>query len=93
MVPYLINDLALAPPLNQFQQCKDDREGPLRLLESINALRESPTQMDRLHRSFDKWWADPDETLINLPAAAQPAINVSKIAVCSRPYGKEYSPY
>ncbi len=77
VVPYLIDDLALAPPLNQFQHVRANRDGTLRLLESINALRERPTQMDRLHRSFDKWWADLDQTLINLPAIAQPAINVS----------------
>ena len=77
VVPYLIDDLALAPPLNQFQHVRANRDGTLRLLESINALRERPTQMDRLHRSFDKWWADLDQTLINLPAAAQPATNVS----------------
>jgi hypothetical protein len=49
---------------------KADHQGTLRLLESINALRETPTQIDRLHRRFDKWWADLEETLANLPKVA-----------------------
>ena len=77
VVPYLIDDLVLTGPLNQFQHVKADRQGTLRLLESINALRDKPTQIDRLHRSFDKWWADLDQTLTNLPGAAHPAIEVS----------------
>jgi hypothetical protein len=77
VVPYLIDDLVLTGPLNQFQHVKADRQGTLRLLESINALRDKPTQIDRLHRSFDKWWADLDQTLTNLPGAATPAIEVS----------------
>ena len=77
VVPYLIDDLVLTGPLNQFQHVKADRQGTLRLLESINALRDKPTQIDRLHRSFDKWWADLEQTLANLPGAAHPATDIS----------------
>src|SRR5918994_660882 len=52
VVPYLIDELVLTGPLNQFQHVRADHHGTLRLLESINALREKPTQIDRLHRAF-----------------------------------------
>jgi len=77
VVPYLIDDLVLTSPLNQFQHVRADHQGTLRLLESINALREKPTQIDRLHRSFDRWWADLEQTLANLPGATRPAIDIS----------------
>jgi TIR domain len=77
VVPYLIDDLVLTGPLNQFQPVRADHQGTLRLLESINALREKPTQIDRLHRSFDKWWADLEQTLANLPRAAHQPTDIS----------------
>jgi hypothetical protein len=77
VVPYLIDDLVLTSPLNQFQHVRADHQGTLRLLESIHALREKPTQIDRLHRSFDRWWADLEQTLANLPGATRPAIDIS----------------
>jgi len=77
VVPYLIDDLVLTDPLKQFQHVRADRQGTLRLLQSINALRDKPTPSDRLHRSFDKWWADLEETLAHLPAAPQAATGIS----------------
>jgi hypothetical protein len=77
VVPYLVDALVLTGPLNQFQHVRADRQGTLRLLEGINALRAKPMQLDRLHRSFDKWWADLEQTLANLPAATHPATDIS----------------
>jgi hypothetical protein len=77
VVPYLIDDLALTGPLSQFQNVRADQQGTLRLLESINALREKPTQSDRLHRSFDKWWADLEQTIATLPATGHPVGDIS----------------
>ena len=77
VVPYLIDDLVLTGPLNQFQHIRADRQGTLWLLESINALREKPTQIDRLHRSFDKWWVDFEQTLATLRGAAHAVMDIS----------------
>jgi hypothetical protein len=77
VVPYLIDNLVLTGPLSQFQHVGADHQGTLRLLESINALRERPTPIDRLRRSFDKWWADLEQTLANLPGASHPGVDIS----------------
>lgn len=77
VVPYLIDDLVLTGPLSQFQHVRADHQGTFRLLESINVLRETPTQLDRLHRRFDKWWADLEQTLANLPTVAHPGADIS----------------
>jgi hypothetical protein len=77
VVPYLIDDIVCTGPLNQFQHVRADRQGTLRLLESINALREKPTPTDRLHRSFERWWVDLEQTLANLPGAAHLAVDIS----------------
>jgi hypothetical protein len=77
VVPYLIDDLVLTGPLSQFQHVRADHQGTLRLLEAINALRETPTQLDRLRRRFDKWWADLEQTLANLPTMAHPGADIS----------------
>lgn len=79
VVPYLIDELPPASersPLAQFQHVRADREGTHRLVESINNIRETPKQMDRLERSFAKWWPDLEQTLNGLQAAnrAQPVI-------------------
>jgi TIR domain-containing protein len=77
VVPYLIDDLVLTGPLSQFQSVRADHQGTLRLLQSINGLRETPAQLDRLQRRFDKWWADLEQTLANLPAVAHPGADIS----------------
>jgi hypothetical protein len=77
VVPYLIDDLVLTGPLSQFQHVRADHQGTLRLLESINGLRDTPAQLDRLQRRFDKWWADLEQTLANLPAVAHPGTDTS----------------
>lgn len=79
VVPYLIDELppeSDRSPLAQFQHVRADREGTYRLVESINAIRESPKPMDRLERSFSRWWPDLEQTLIGLHASgqAQPVI-------------------
>jgi hypothetical protein len=54
-----------------------DREGTYRLVQSINKIRKSPKPMDRLERSFAKWWPDLEQTLKSLRASsnrAQPVI-------------------
>jgi hypothetical protein len=72
VVPYLIDDLELSGPLSQFHQVRADHAGTLRLLESVNELRDYPAPQDRLRRSFDKWWEDLEQTLATLPKAADP---------------------
>jgi hypothetical protein len=79
VVPYLIDELPPASersPLAQFQHVRADRVGTHRLVESINSIRENPKPLDRLERSFAKWWPDLEQTLNGLQASgrAQPAI-------------------
>jgi len=77
IVPYLIEALPLAAersPLAQFQHVRADRDGTHRLVEAINNIRETPKPMDRLERSFAKWWPDLEQTLNSLQTSkgAQP---------------------
>lgn len=69
VVPYLIDELppeSDRSPLAQFQHVRADREGTYRLVESINSIRETPKPVDRLERSFAKWWPDLEQTLKDL---------------------------
>jgi TIR domain len=69
VVPYLIDELPPVwdrSPLTQFQHVRADREGTYRLVENINTNRESPKPMDRLERSFNRWWPDLEQTLETL---------------------------
>ncbi len=77
IVPYLIDELPPAAersPLAQFQHVRADRDGTHRLVEAINSIRETPKPMDRLERSFAKWWPDLEQTLNGLQTSrsAQP---------------------
>jgi hypothetical protein len=79
IVPYLIDELPPASersPLAQFQHVRADHEGTRRLVETINSIRENPKPMDRLERSFAKWWPDLEQTLNGLQGSnqAQPKI-------------------
>jgi TIR domain len=70
VAPYLIDELpstADRSPLSQFQHVQANREGTLRLVKSINAVRENPQVNERLERLFNKWWPDFDQTLKALP--------------------------
>jgi len=74
VVPYLIDELPLASnvsPLAQFQAVRADREGTYRLVGSINALRETPKPIDKLGRTFERWWPDLEQTLASLRVADQ----------------------
>ena len=76
-MPYLIDELPLTAersPLAQFQHVRADRDGTHRLVEAINSIREAPKVMERLERSFAKWWPDLEQTLNGLQTsrAAQP---------------------
>jgi TIR domain-containing protein len=72
VVPYLIDDIGLSSPLNQFQLVRADHDGTLRLVEAINALRERPLPQDRVQRAFAKWWPDMDQTLQSFPGTGRP---------------------
>jgi len=79
IVPYLIDELPPAAersPLAQFQHVRADRDGTYRLVECINTIRENPKPVDRLERSFRKWWPDFEQTLEGLQSAskAQPSV-------------------
>jgi hypothetical protein len=74
VVPYLIDELPPASersPLAQFQHVRADHGGTHRLVETINSSRENPKPMDRLDRSFAKWWPDLEQTLKGLQASNQ----------------------
>lgn len=45
-------------PLAQFQNVNADREGTLKLLESINSVNSHKLEPERLRRLFDKLWPD-----------------------------------
>lgn len=69
VAPYLLD---LAPtdvefPLAQFQGVQADRTGTFHLVESINSVRSSPLDAERLQRAFARWWPDMEESLRNLP--------------------------
>jgi TIR domain-containing protein len=73
VVPYLIDDLPAAAdrsPLAQFQHVPASRDGTLRLVRSINAVRENAQVNQKLERVFDKWWPDFEQTLKALPSPA-----------------------
>lgn len=74
VVPYLIDELppeSDRSPLAQFQHVIADREGTYRLVESINGSRETPKPMDRLERSFARWWPDLEQTLKDLRGSSR----------------------
>jgi hypothetical protein len=75
VVPYLIDNLPAAAdrsPLAQFQHVQANREGTLRLVKSINAVRENPQINERrLEDLFKGWWRDFEDTLKALAAPAE----------------------
>jgi hypothetical protein len=79
VVPYLVDEPSLisggGSPLGQFQHVRADRAGTYRLAESINKTIRPPKPVDRLERSFSRWWPDLEETLKGVqganPARAQ----------------------
>jgi hypothetical protein len=75
VVPYRIDDLPPAAdrsPLAQFQHVQANREGTLRLVKSINAVRENPQANEqKLETLFKGWWRDFEDTLKALPAPAE----------------------
>jgi hypothetical protein len=74
VVPYLIDDLPAAAdrsPLSQFQHVQASREGTLRLVKSINTVRENPQLNEqKLETLFKGWWRDFEDTLKAIPAPA-----------------------
>lgn len=71
VVPYLLGlgTTDLAPPLSLFQAVVADKQGTLRLVQTLNAVL--PVQVDRhrLERTFDRWWPDLDSALGAIPEA------------------------
>jgi hypothetical protein len=67
VVPYLVDEPSSIPvdssPLGQFQHVRADRAGTYRLVESINKTIRPSKPVDRLERSFSRWWPDLEETL------------------------------
>jgi hypothetical protein len=76
VVPYIIDELSSASersPLAQFQHVRADRDGTYRLVESINnAMLPSATRVDRLGRSFPRWWPDLEKTLQDIQTSNRP---------------------
>ena len=50
-------------PLALFQGVDADRDGTLKLIDSINKSRNSPLATERVERQFDKWWPDLEEAI------------------------------
>jgi hypothetical protein len=60
----------LKPPLSQFNACETDREGTLRMLQTLNtglAPKSLPDEI--LRKAFDKFWPDLEERLKGAPTA------------------------
>lgn len=72
VVPYrLMLSAADVPfPLAQFQGVDADESGTLKLLASLNLVREHPMPDDRLERVFSRWWPDLANRLAAIPAPA-----------------------
>lgn len=68
--PYLV-DLEpqdVAPPLSKFQLVKANKEGTLKIVESINkAVIENPLDKHFLDETFNLWWPKLEEKLSKLP--------------------------
>lgn len=58
VTPYLLGlaTTDLAPPLSLYQAVAADRDGTLRLVQSLNAKLDVRLDRDRLDRIFDRWW-------------------------------------
>jgi hypothetical protein len=74
VVPYLVDEssssLEVGSPLGQFQHVRADRDGTYRLIQSINnAIRPNPKSIERLEKSFSKWWPDLEQTLKEIQTA------------------------
>jgi hypothetical protein len=68
VIPYRI-DIAAADvpfPLAQFQNVNADKEGTLKLLESINSVNSSKLEPERLKRLFEKLWQDFEKTILDV---------------------------
>lgn len=92
VVPYLVgitsDDMRL--PLGQLQAVTADREGTLRLLESLNQANSLRLPEARLLRSFDKWWPDLKNELdavlaSNPPAAVGTAYSIAEVPPLKKP--------
>ncbi|MGI8980549.1 MAG: toll/interleukin-1 receptor domain-containing protein [Pirellulaceae bacterium] len=74
VVPYLfrVGPSNLEGPLTQFQSVAADREGTLRLVDSIHAgMASNSLTAERLGRAFERWWPSLEAKLAEI--AAQPA--------------------
>jgi hypothetical protein len=73
VVPYLLNlkSTNVAGPLAQFQSVSADKEGTLKLIRSINEVRERKLLEEKLLKLFNKWWPDLEEKLQIIPAVEE----------------------
>lgn len=67
--PYLfdLEPQDVAPPLSRFQLVKANREGTLKIVESINKAVKNPLGKNLLDETFNIWWPKLEEKLSNLP--------------------------
>ena len=56
-------------PLSEFQHTTNDRSRIEAMLKEMNSLCESPLPDDVLSLSIDKWWADLEKNLRDIPPA------------------------
>ncbi|MFZ4984980.1 MAG: TIR domain-containing protein [Blastocatellia bacterium] len=60
-------------PLSQFQGVDADQPGTLKLIQSVNKVKERPVEPDRLERAFQKWWPDLQTKLERIDVTTPPA--------------------
>lgn len=107
VVPYLL-DLKTTDidwPLAQFQGVSSDKEGTLKLVQSINEIRETKLSEEKLQRSFNKWWPDleaqlnkilsqlrvPPENQNEIPIVRSERAMIEEILELVRPKNKPHS--
>lgn len=79
--PYLVNlePEEVAPPLSRFQLVKANREGTLKIIESINrAIGENSLDKHFLDETFNLWWPKLEEKLRNLAPIGKEYISRSE---------------
>jgi len=74
VIPYRIGIAAtdIAFPLAQFQNVNADKDGTLKLLESINSVNPDKLESDRLKRLFERLWPDFEKKIAEADNVSEP---------------------
>ncbi len=65
VIPYRLDlrSTDIAFPLAQFQSVEANREGTLKLIKNLNALRDQPLDHERVERLYTKFWVDLEQRI------------------------------